>query len=232
MGNLALLYYIGKRPDIRRKTMYTLYYSPGACSMAVHAILNDLGVPYQTVATDKASRQSESFLKLNPRAQVPVLTDEGLTIFEGAAIITWLCDKHGFSGSWTTDYNSAQRATCLQWLAYCNATLHGWYSKAFWTMSAITDEAVRDQCLQSCYSSIQSCWDQIEHQLTTQDYLCGSECSPADILMTVIANWFTYLPNCNIKFGPCTTRTLKSVSSRPSFQQALSAEQVTYKAAA
>ena len=212
--------------------MYKLYYSPGACSMAVHAILNEINVPYETQETDKAYRQSEDFLKINPRGAVPVLVDDGFVIREGAAIISYLCDTHGFP-HWPQSGHG--RAACLQWLAYCNATLHTAYSKVFWLKAQALDEATMTQLCASACATIQSCWDELNQQLSHSAYLCGEQVCPADFLMTTIANWNQWMPTypgCDIILGDNVKRTCAAVSSRPSFQKAMQSESVTYKAAA
>ena len=72
---------------------YTLYYMPGACSMAVHVVLNELGQEV-TLENAKADPKPAGFLKANPRGQVPVLVDGDLVVREGAAIMIYLLDKH------------------------------------------------------------------------------------------------------------------------------------------
>ena len=77
--------------------MYTLYYIPGACSMAIHVLLNELGqeVKLVNVGDPKGGRERPpEFLKINPRGNVPVLSDDGFIVREGAAIILYLLEKH------------------------------------------------------------------------------------------------------------------------------------------
>lgn len=211
--------------------MYQLYYKPGACSMAVHAFLNELGVKFEPILADDATRAGEDFRKLNPRGAVPVLVEDGFAICEGAAILTYLADKHNYTSGWSQPSDHHGRAHCLQTLMFLNATLHPHYSKAFWTMKTLTEESpAKAALLESARQNIQSCWDQLNQQLASQDYLCGTF-GPTDILMSVFANWQGYLP-FEIKYGSNVQRVINSVSSRPSFQSALSKEQVTYKAAA
>jgi len=72
---------------------YQLYYSPGACSMAIHVLLHELNQPFDLNPIDLKSPREDSFLKISPRGQVPVLVEDGLPIYEGAAIIMHLCEK-------------------------------------------------------------------------------------------------------------------------------------------
>src|SRR6266498_597028 len=71
--------------------MLTLYYSPGACSMASHIALEETGAAYtpQPVLIPKGEHQSPEYLKnVNPRGKVPALkSDDGVST-ENVAILT------------------------------------------------------------------------------------------------------------------------------------------------
>src|ERR1700733_9363966 len=59
--------------------MYKLYYSPGACSLAPHIVLEEIGAPYesQIVWTDTSKPgltvASPEWKAINPKGYVPVL---------------------------------------------------------------------------------------------------------------------------------------------------------------
>jgi glutathione S-transferase len=69
--------------------MLTLYYAPGACSMASHIALEETGAPYerQTVNLMQGEQTKPEYLKgVNPRGKVPALkTDDGM-LTENVAI--------------------------------------------------------------------------------------------------------------------------------------------------
>jgi hypothetical protein len=61
--------------------MLKLYYMPGACSMVPHIALEETGAPYETALVDFAQgdQLKREFLRINPKARVPVLeTDRGV----------------------------------------------------------------------------------------------------------------------------------------------------------
>jgi glutathione S-transferase len=208
--------------------MYKLYYSPGACSLAIHVVLNELGVPFESIrkSTKDGSLKTPEFLKLNPRGQVPVLEVDGQAIREGGAILTWLMDTHK---SALLPQSGMERARALEWLMWANASLHPAYGRAFWLMHQQIDEQAKATLQQNVVTQIQSFWDEAETRLSTSKYLGGDQLGAADILVTVISNWNVGTP---FTFGPNLTRLLKEVAARPSFQKALAAEQVEYKAVA
>lgn len=212
--------------------MYTLYYSPAACSMAVHVILNELNqeVKLVNVSLSEGKNRDPEFLKVNPRGQVPVLVDDGHVIREGAAIIVYLMDKHN---SALLPKSGKERATALQWLMYGNATLHAAYSKAFMINRAEIDNAAKATLMKAAIGAINTLWAELDSELATKPYLCGNECSAADILVTVIANWAQWLPAEHIiVLGDNVKRLVKTVIARPAYQKAIAAENIEYNIAA
>lgn len=72
--------------------MLTLYYSPNACSMASHVMLEEIGAPFEAKRVNFGAEQQKSaeYLALNPKARVPTLaTDRGI-ITETPAILAYL----------------------------------------------------------------------------------------------------------------------------------------------
>jgi glutathione S-transferase len=215
--------------------MYTLYGMTGSCSMAVHAVLNELNQPVTVVDVRTAAGQPRpaAFLAINPRGNVPVLIDGDITMREGGAIITYLLDKHN---SPMLPKAGAARAAALEWLMFANATMHPAYSRVFFIQHSITDPAGRKQALDAAFASVNKLWADVDAALAKTPYICGDACSAADILLTTIANWGQADAHGdiakNIAFGDNVKRLLKNISARPAFQQALADENITYKAAA
>ncbi|MDE3016038.1 MAG: glutathione S-transferase family protein [Pseudomonadota bacterium] len=210
--------------------MYTLYYSPGACSMAPHVLLNELNVPFQTQKTDvhHGDGQKPEFLKLNPRGQIPVLVEDDFVIREGAAIMIYLMDKHQ---SPLLPKSGKERAAALEWLCFGNASLHPAYGKVFFILRNITDKAAQEQAFKAALAQINKLWAEVDARLAKNKYLCGNNFTAADILLTVIANWGITWP-AQATIGPNVKRLIKEVSQRPAYQKALKTEEVEYKAAA
>ncbi|MFP5348396.1 MAG: glutathione S-transferase N-terminal domain-containing protein, partial [Gammaproteobacteria bacterium] len=61
-----------------------LYYSPGACSLAVHILLRETATLFELVRVDlkaKRTEKGEDYLKINPKGYVPALQlDSGETL--------------------------------------------------------------------------------------------------------------------------------------------------------
>jgi glutathione S-transferase len=197
--------------------MYTLYFASGACSMAIHVALNECNQPVKL-----------EFLKINPRGQVPVLVDDDHVIYEGAAQLVHILEKHN---SPLLPKNEPARTDALQWLMYCNASLHPAYARVFFLMKNGAKDATTDALFDVAVKMINKMWEIIEERLSQSPYLAGKDVTMADILMTVIANWSPRMPR-PVTIGPNTKKLLQQIIARPAYKKAIEIEQVEYKAAA
>jgi len=102
--------------------MLTLYYGPGACSMASHIVLEESGEKYEPRRMDlaKGEQRSESYLKLNPQGRVPLLQlDNGEPLAENTAILPYLGKRFTL---WPTD--SLAEAKALSLIGFFAASVH------------------------------------------------------------------------------------------------------------
>ncbi len=71
-------------------------------SHRVQLALSLMGLPHQVVQVDlkNGAHKSPEFLKLNPFGQVPVLDDDGTTLFDSNAILVYLATKYDADRRW------------------------------------------------------------------------------------------------------------------------------------
>ena len=205
--------------------MYKLYYLPGTCSLAVHAMLNELGQDVELIKATDVANYKET---INPTGSVPVLDDNGTILREGAAIMLHLLEKHDNN---MLPKSGAERTNALQWLMIANATVHPAYSRMFFASRAIEDDAAKKQTIEAAAKNVESLWAGIDKQLSKTAYVCGDKPTAADFMLTTYANWGQFF-DVEIKLGDNVKRMLKNISALPSYQKALATEQVEYKAAA
>jgi glutathione S-transferase len=102
--------------------MLTLYYAPGACSMASHIALEESGEKYEPRKVDLAGgeQRTEAYLKLNPLGRVPVLAlDDGAPLTENTAILPYLGKRFDL---WPKD--AAGEAKALSLIGYFASSVH------------------------------------------------------------------------------------------------------------
>jgi len=83
----------------------------------VRILLSLLGLAYEKVVVDTRKRHHKepAFLRLNPRGEVPVLEDEGVVLWDSAAILVYLARKYG--GEQWLPGDPALMGQVMQWVA-------------------------------------------------------------------------------------------------------------------
>ena len=102
--------------------MLTLYYAPGACSMAAHIVLEESGEKYEAKRIDlaKGEQRTEAYLKIHPLGRVPaLLLDDGEPLTENTAILPYLGKRFGL---WPTD--RAGRGAALSVIGFFASSVH------------------------------------------------------------------------------------------------------------
>ena len=110
-----------------------LYYSPGACSLAAHIILNEINVDFDLervdLKTHKTSKGAD-YYEINPKGYVPALEiNPGLILTENVAILPFLAQHDPKQD--LIPPSGMGRAKVLEWLGYLNSELHDAYAVFF-----------------------------------------------------------------------------------------------------
>jgi len=196
--------------------MYTLYFLPGACSLATQAILYELDQPVELIEKSHA----EEFELINPVATVPVLIDGEKILTEGAAIALYLLAKHENN---LIAAEGAEREKDIEHILFANATVHPAYSKLFFIERVVTDAGTKQQAFAAAASAINLLWRVVEAKLGQNTYLSGERVSAADFLLATYSRWGQFF-RAGIVIGPNAQRMIDAVIARPSFQKALARE--------
>ena len=102
--------------------MLTLFYAPGACSMAAHIVLEESGEEYEGKRVDlaKGEQRTEAYLKIHPLGRVPaLLLDNGEPLTENTAILPYLGKRFGL---WPKD--AIAEAKALSLIGYFASSVH------------------------------------------------------------------------------------------------------------
>src|SRR4029079_19714088 len=102
--------------------MITLFYAPGACSMAPHIVLEDSGEKYtaRKMELSKGEQRTGDYMKIHPLGRVPaLLLDDGSPLTENTVILPFLGKRFGL---WPQD--PVQEARALSAIGFFAATVH------------------------------------------------------------------------------------------------------------
>jgi glutathione S-transferase len=105
--------------------MLTLYFAPGASSMAPHIALHEIGMPFtgQLVSLARKDTQTPAFLAINPAGKVPTLLIDGRVLTEVAGILFYLARAHPQAGLLPTNDPEAE-AQVVSWMSFIASSVH------------------------------------------------------------------------------------------------------------
>ncbi|HUG26269.1 glutathione transferase GstA [Piscinibacter sp.] len=196
-----------------------LYYAPGACSLAVHIALREIGATFDSVAVDLAKHTAadgSDFHDISPRGYVPLLQlDDGSRHTEVAALLQHVADLDP-GQSLIGALASARRLAVIEWLAFVSTELHKAFSPWLWHKETAdsTRRAVEDK--------LDLRFAEMDALRSRQDYLAG-EYSVADAYAFTIVNWANFLALPLAPY-PHQQSYLARVAERPRVVEALRAE--------
>ena len=102
-----------------------LYYSPGACSLGIHILLEEIGKPFELerISLKDGEQHKPGYVAITPKSKVPALQrDDGSVLTEYGAIATWLARTNPAAGLLPDDPEAEARA--VEAMDYAVATVH------------------------------------------------------------------------------------------------------------
>jgi glutathione S-transferase len=174
---------------------YTLYYSPGTASMAVHWMLIELGVPFDTVLLDFTAnaQRDPAYLRLNPAGRVPTLLIDGEPHTESAALLMLLAERHP-EAAMAPAPGSPARASWLETMIFlANTVLPAMRDWFYADKDGDPDGAAAVRAL--ARRRIEAAWDRLDaHLAGGERFLVGGRLSTADLLTTMLLRWSRNMP--------------------------------------
>ena len=197
----------------------TLYYSPGAASMAVHWLLIELDRPHRLAWVDTQSGQQKSpeYLALNPNGVVPTLVMDGAPRFEVSALLMTLADADPEHRLAPTP-SSAARADYVQWMFHLANAVQPLF-RLWWYPQEAAGEANSDAVLAHTQPRIEAAWQRLDDQLARKGpYLLGDAPSAADIYLTMLLRWSRGMPRPGDSW-PHLGELARLMKARPAFAE-------------
>jgi glutathione S-transferase len=102
-----------------------LFHAPGACSLGIRVLLEEIGAPHEVVGVDlrAGGQRTPDYLAMNPKGKVPaLLRDDGSVLTEFPAIALWLARTYPEAALWPTGIEEEARA--MELLDYLVSTVH------------------------------------------------------------------------------------------------------------
>lgn len=196
-----------------------LYFYPGACSMAPHIVLRELGLPFELDQVDlqaKKTKGGEDFSTVNPKGYVPALRlDDGQVLTEVAVILQYLADRKPEAGL-LPEPGTMERYRVLEWLNFISSEIHKQFSPFF--NPKITPEWRENQL-----NLLGRRFDYLSERLGDKPFLMGDTFTVADAYLFTVLNWHK-LFDIDLGKWPVIKSYHARIAGRASVKDALKAE--------
>ncbi len=171
---------------------YLVYGAVGSGSVPVEAALTLIGAPYRVeeIVTYASEEERERMAPHNPMRQVPALvTPDGETITESAAILLWLTERHPNAGL-APPPGDPTRGQFLRWMSFIPASIYSMY----WVRDVPSrlvgdDPAAQGEMDRRTLDRIAECWAVMEGQTEPGGFVLGDRLTVLDLYMTVVSRW-------------------------------------------
>ena len=201
--------------------MMTLYYSPGACSLADHIALHEAGEKFNLVKVDLKTHKLEdgrAFKEINPKGYVPALElDNGQILTEVGTIIQYLADQKKELKLVPEAY-TMERYRLMEWINFISTEIHKQFGPLF---RPNTPEETR----QNQTMLLAKRFDFLAERLKGKQYLMGENFTVADAYLFTVLNWSPKL-KIDLAPWPIIQTYMTRVASRPCVTETLRAEEL------
>ncbi len=206
--------------------MMKLYFSPGACSLNPHIVLNEVGAPYEMERVDlktKKTQKGDDFLKINPKGQVPTFqTEDGKILTEGAVIVQYIADKYP-EKNMMPKWGTWERYKANEWLNYVATEIHKNMGTMFAVDRMITNKEGNEEFKNSMREGLGKKFDYLSSHLSNNAFLMGTQFCAADAYLYTVLSWHAYLKLDMTKW-PKLMGYMEQIQSRPAVRATLKAE--------
>mgnify|MGYP001793207135 FL=1 len=173
---------------------YRLHWVPDNASLVIRLALEEMGVPYDTVLVDRSSgaHKAAAYLKINPAGLIPALETPDGPIFETAAILLWLADRHR---AMAPSPDHPDRGAFLKYLFFASNTLHAAARMRFYPNQYLgSAEQTYTTLTTYLQGELRRHLDLMENAYATGDGGLGRSISVIDVYVACICRWLMLYP--------------------------------------
>ena len=199
-----------------------LYFAPGACSLGIHVLLEEIGKPYELAQLNLAEgeQRKPEFAAVNRKGKVPTLVrDDGTVLTEFPAIAWWLGATNPQLQLIPADPEG--QARMLEAMDYIVGTVHGaGFLRIFKPVAMTPNEADHDAVRAQGREMFEKGLRLMDEALAGKEYLLG-QFSLADAALFYVEFWAGRVgidlpPNCAAHFA--------RMKARPAVRRAMEQE--------
>jgi glutathione S-transferase len=207
--------------------MYTLYYSPGTASLPVHLALIELGVPHELhrVDLDAGEQNGAAYRALNPHGVVPTLIVDGQPVYESAALLMLLAERHPDKHLGPMP-GTPSRPTFLQWMLHFANVVQPAF-RIWFAPQDFVEAGDAKGAKDLARGRIETEWERFDAHIAAHGpFVLGDNFSVADIYATMLMRWSRNMPKPATSW-PALAALAARMKARPSWRQLYAIEGLT-----
>jgi len=200
--------------------MFSLYYSPGACSLVTHIALEESGANYdlEQVALAQGEQLKPNYLAINPHARVPSLGTRHGIVTENIAILNLIADLFEGPGSVPRDDPFAA-AHCNELLGWFSSSVHIAFAQIWRGERFAEDKGLHLAIEAGGRKALETQFAEIE-QRSSESWLVEGRFTAADSYALVFFRWGRRI-GMDMGRYPAWSALLDQALDRPAVQRAL-----------
>ena len=169
--------------------MMTLYFCPGACSLASHIGLEETGAPYEIkpILLAKKQQRTEAYLKINPRGKVPALSVDGKILVENTAILTYLARR--FPEKKLMPADPSEESRCIATMCWFSSVVHPSYQRTRRPERFAEGEAAQAAVKENGRKTYWANCQEIDSMFQGNNWIMGREFTVVDGYALVFYGW-------------------------------------------
>ncbi|WP_375462784.1 glutathione S-transferase family protein [uncultured Methylobacterium sp.] len=204
----------------------TLYYAPGACSLASHIALEEAGAPYETVRLNlqAGDQRGAAYLAINERGRVPALVEGAWVLTENSAILRHVARAHPDAGLWPE--NLRGQAIADEWLCWLSTNHHPTYAHIRRPGRYATDEDAFPGIQAKALDTYGDLCTMTEVRLSNGGWAVDGRYSVVDPYLLTFWTW-AHGPACRFDMGerfPAWTAHARAMAERPAVRTVFARE--------
>jgi len=175
----------------REEPEMKLYYAPGACSIGIHVLLEEIGKPYRAEAVNlrDGAQYKPPFTAINPKSKVPTLErDDGSILTEFPVIARWLAGQNPQANLIPKDIEADTRA--MEAMEYVVGVIHSQgFTRIFRAGNFTPTESDQEAVKARGREVAEKGFELMDKALEGKNYLAGNEFSIADAALFYVEFW-------------------------------------------
>jgi glutathione S-transferase len=199
-----------------------LYFSRGACSLAVRIVLHEIGISCDFEAVDLKTKKTETgadYFKINPKGAVPALElNDGNILTENSAIQQFLADEYD-AVQLLPPVGDFRRYRVVEWLNFVSTDLHKGFGPLF---NPNVPENIKSDIF---IPILKSKFKLVDQHLAKNKYLLNEEFTLPDGYLFVLLLWFKNF-KMDLQEWTNLVRFMGDMKTRKSVQKALMEEKI------